>query len=110
VRRRQFITLLGGAAVGSWPLAARAQDGLVASLNRPDGNFTGIVFNSGELATKRLELLRQLAPKAATIAMLVNPSTPETVAEQTDVHKAVQDILSKAHATICFRRWIDMEY
>ena len=66
------------------------RDGLVASLNRPGANFTGVVFNSGELGTKRLELLRQLAPKAATIAMLVGPSTPETVAEQTDVHKAVQ--------------------
>jgi len=73
-------------ATGSDPV----RDGLVASLNRPGGNFTGVVFNSGELGTKRLELLRQLAPKAATIAMLVNPSTPETVAEQTDVHKAVQ--------------------
>ena len=66
------------------------RDGLVASLNRPGGNFTGVIFNSGELGTKRLELLRQLAPKAATIAMLVGPSNPETVAEQTDVHKAVQ--------------------
>src|SRR6516165_3459516 len=56
------------------------RDGLVASLNRPGANFTGVVFNSGELGTKRLELLRQLAPKAATIAMLVGPSTPETVA------------------------------
>src|SRR5215471_18935034 len=73
-------------ATGSDPV----RDGLVASLNRPGGNFTGVVFNSVELGTKRLELLRQLAPKAATIAMLVNPSTPETVAEQTDVHKAVQ--------------------
>ena len=73
-------------ATGSDPV----RDGLVASLNRPGANFTGVVFNSGELGTKRLELLRQLAPKAATIAMLVNPSTPETVAEQTDVHKAVQ--------------------
>src|SRR5262245_54983419 len=66
------------------------RDGLVASLNRPGGNFTGVVFNSGELGTKRLELLRQLAPKATTIAMLVGPSNPETVAEQTDVQKAVQ--------------------
>jgi putative ABC transport system substrate-binding protein len=73
-------------ATGSDPV----RDGLVASLNRPGANFTGVVFNSGELGTKRLELLRQLAPKAATIAMLVGPSTPETVAEQTDVHKAVQ--------------------
>jgi putative ABC transport system substrate-binding protein len=66
------------------------RDGLVASLNRPGANFTGVVFISGALGTKRLELLRQLAPKTTTIAMLVGPSTPETVAEQTDVRKAVQ--------------------
>jgi len=73
-------------ATGSDPV----RDGLVASLNRPGANFTGVIFNSGELGTKRLELLRQLAPKATTIAMLVGPSTPESVAEQTDVQKAVQ--------------------
>jgi putative ABC transport system substrate-binding protein len=68
------------------------RDGLVASLNRPGGNFTGVVFITSEHATKRLELLRQLAPKATTIAMLVGPRTPETVAEQTDVEKAVQPL------------------
>src|SRR5262249_16395818 len=71
-------------ATGSDPV----RDGLVASFNRPGGNFTGVVFISGELGTKRLELLRQLAPKATTIAMLVGPSQPEIVAEQTDVQKA----------------------
>jgi ABC transporter substrate binding protein len=70
-------------ATGSDPV----RDGLVASFNRPGGNFTGVVFISGALGTKRLELLRQLAPKATTIAMLVGPSQPETVAEQTDVQK-----------------------
>jgi len=73
-------------ATGSDPV----RDGLVASFNRPGGNFTGVVFISGELGTKRLELLRQLAPKATTIAMLVGPSQPEIVAEQTDVQKAAQ--------------------
>src|SRR5262245_35737029 len=38
------------------------KDGLVGSLNRPGGNITGVSFVSGELATKRLEILRQLAP------------------------------------------------
>ena len=66
------------------------RDGLVASFNRPGGNVTGVVFISGALGTKRLELLRQLAPQATTIAMLVGPSQPETVAEQTDVQKAAQ--------------------
>ena len=47
--------------------------GLVTSLARPDGNLTGINFFNTELATKRLELLRELVPGAKRIAVLVNP-------------------------------------
>jgi putative ABC transport system substrate-binding protein len=50
--------------------------GLVASLNRPGGNATGLVTLAVELVPKRLELLRQVAPKAATLAFLVNPTHP----------------------------------
>jgi putative ABC transport system substrate-binding protein len=67
-------------------------DGLVASLNRPGGNVTGVSFISGVLGPKRLELLRQLVPRAKTIAMLVNPSTAETVTERSDVQAAAQAI------------------
>ena len=49
--------------------------GLVASLARPDGNLTGINFLAGELGAKRLELLRDLVPGAARIAVLVNPAS-----------------------------------
>jgi putative ABC transport system substrate-binding protein len=68
------------------------REGLVASLNRPGGNVTGVSFFSGVLGAKRLELLRQLVPKATIIAMLVNPNVPVTEAERRDLQAAAQTI------------------
>ena len=67
------------------------KDGLVASLNRPSGNVTGVTFLVGQLGAKRLELLRQLVPKATTIGVLVNPG-PETEVERKDLQVAAQAI------------------
>ena len=75
-------------ASGSDPV----RDGLVASLNRPGGNVTGLVYFSAVLGAKRLELLRQLVPGATTIAVLVDPNTPLTEAERKDVQAAAQVI------------------
>jgi putative tryptophan/tyrosine transport system substrate-binding protein len=50
--------------------------GLVASLNRPGGNITGVSFLTVAVAGKRLELLRELNPRAGVIGYLVNPNNP----------------------------------
>src|ERR1700756_656824 len=73
-------------ATGSAPV----KDGLVASLNRPGGNVTGVVFIAGALGAKRLDLLRKLVPNATTIGVLVNPNSRETEAERKDVQAAAQ--------------------
>ena len=52
------------------------REGLVTSLNRPGGNVTGVSYIFAELAAKRLSLLRQIVPKAATIGLLTNPAIP----------------------------------
>jgi putative ABC transport system substrate-binding protein len=65
--------------------------GLVASLARPGGNLTGVSLMSTELMPKRLELVFELVPQAAVIALLVNPNNP--IAERT-----MQDVQEAARA------------
>ena len=62
--------------------------GLVASLNRPGGNITGISYMNVELGAKRLGILHELLPDAARFAMLVDPNSPLTPAIVADVQAA----------------------
>jgi putative ABC transport system substrate-binding protein len=64
--------------------------GLVASLARPGGNLTGINFLNAELVAKRLELLRELVPGAARVAVLVHPAGPATETTLQDVEPAAR--------------------
>jgi ABC-type uncharacterized transport system substrate-binding protein len=77
--------------------------GLVASLNRPGGNVTGVNLYTGLLAAKRLALLRELIPSVGVIAVLRNPSNPETDAELREVQVAAgalkQEIIVLSAAT-----------
>jgi putative ABC transport system substrate-binding protein len=72
--------------VGLDPVGA----GLVADLSHPGGNATGMTLISDALGEKRLEMVRELAPKASLVAMLANPISPDTVVEIRSVQKAAQ--------------------
>jgi putative tryptophan/tyrosine transport system substrate-binding protein len=72
--------------VGGDPIADR----LVASLARPGGNLTGIIFMTAEMVPKRLELLSELVPQAGVIALLVNPDNPIPEPIMRDVRDAAR--------------------
>jgi putative ABC transport system substrate-binding protein len=75
-------------AMGADPVAS----GVVASLNRPGGNVTGIAFLTTELGGKRLGFLKELVPGAARYAALVNPDNPATEAVTADLRAAAAAI------------------
>jgi ABC-type uncharacterized transport system substrate-binding protein len=79
-------------AMGSDPV----RSGLVTSLNRPEGKVTGATFFTAVLAAKRLEMLRELVPKATTIAVLANPKNPPSDLERTNVQAAALAIGQQA--------------
>jgi putative ABC transport system substrate-binding protein len=100
-RRATVIAAVGGGVAG---LAAKSvtssipivfasggdavKIGLVASLSRPGGNVTGVNIIFGALGAKRLEMLREVVPAAAVVAMLVNPNYPSAPTEVQDVELA----------------------
>jgi putative tryptophan/tyrosine transport system substrate-binding protein len=115
VRRRVSVIVTPGS--GAAALAAKAatttipivfgaggdpvQQGLVASLNRPGGNATGVNFFTVEVVAKRMQLLRELVPAAKRIAVLVNPTDPEGYQTLDDVQTAAggEQILVREVAT-----------
>jgi putative tryptophan/tyrosine transport system substrate-binding protein len=68
------------------------REGLVASLNRPGGNVTGFTHFANQLVGKRLGLLRDIAPKAAVLAFLVNPNNPNAEFDTKEVQAAADAI------------------
>jgi putative tryptophan/tyrosine transport system substrate-binding protein len=64
--------------------------GLVASLNRPGGNVTGVFFFGAVLRTKRLELLHEMVPRSVAIGLLMNPNNLNGEVEATDLREAAR--------------------
>jgi ABC-type uncharacterized transport system substrate-binding protein len=86
-------TVAAKAATSTTPIAFNMladplELGLVASLNRPGGNLTGVAMMGVELEAKRLELLREAVPAAAVIAMLVNPGNAHAESQVREVQRA----------------------
>jgi len=71
--------------------------GLVASLNRPGRNITGVTQLSSELVSKRLGLLHDLIPTATIIALLVNPTDPRAETQTSDMQKAAHALGLQIH-------------
>jgi putative ABC transport system substrate-binding protein len=90
------------AATASIPVVAifssdPVASGLVASLNRPGGNVTGISNLSTTLEPKRLGLLRDLVPQAATIGVLLNPNYSPAASQLSDIQEAARTIGLQVH-------------
>jgi putative ABC transport system substrate-binding protein len=66
--------------------------GLVTSFNRPGGNATGVYFLIAALEAKRAELLHEVVPKAATIALLLDPNFPSTAAQMLEMQGVVRSL------------------
>jgi putative ABC transport system substrate-binding protein len=102
-RRPDVITTAGGAVTALTAKAATVtvpivfimgddpvRAGLVASLNRPGGNVTGVSLFLAELLAKRFDLLSEILPQAATIAFLVNPTNPNVESDKQSAQAAAR--------------------
>ena len=68
------------------------ETGLVASLARPGGNVTGLPISGGELARKRLELLREVVPEVSRVAILLDPTNPAHAVFWRETENAAQTV------------------
>src|SRR5262249_36968758 len=98
-RRVAVLAAPGGIAAGLAAKAATATIpiifltgafGLVKSLNRPDGNLTGVAILTNTLAPKQLELLQEVVPSATLVAFLVNPKNPIAESDTRDLQSAAR--------------------
>ena len=112
VRRRVAVIAANGpaalpakSATDTIPIVFRVgvdpvQTGLVASLNRPGGNLTGVSALNAELGPKRLELLREIVPTAATIAVLMNPASVGFETSSRDFQAAARTLGLQIHVLL----------
>ena len=106
VRREVAVIVVGGSTPGALAAKAATQTvpivflvgpdpvklGLVASLNRPGGNITGVTLFTTTLAAKRLELLREFIPTAGVIAFLVNPNNPRAESDIEEIEAGARTL------------------
>jgi ABC-type uncharacterized transport system substrate-binding protein len=95
-------TLIAKGATRSIPIvflttSDPVRSGLVDSFNRPGVNATGVTLLAGPLAAKRLELLREVVPKATTVGMLVNPNNPNSERDIADVQASARSVGLQVH-------------